>query len=131
MAAMRLGSAGVLGIAVALLAPAAVEARSAPPPDVAVAACPAGAAPAALHVARGAEGQWRLGPFGMRLAASGLSVEADGRTLWSSARGGFVAAGTGDPGIVDGGGGFYRVRSSLRVAGAVSRSRRRRAAVVS
>src|SRR4051794_30362833 len=110
---MRVGSAGVLGIAVALLSPAAVEARSAPPPDVAVAACPAGAAPAALHVARGAQGQWRLKPFGVRLDASGLSVEADGRTLWSSARGGFVAGGAGDPGITDGGGGFYRMRSTF------------------
>jgi alpha-glucosidase len=62
---------------------------------------------------RRATGRWRLGPFAVRLSARRLSVGADGRPLWSSARGGFVAAGTGDPGIVDGGGGFYRVRASF------------------
>jgi sulfoquinovosidase len=108
---MRSGAAGL--IVIVLASPVAAEAQSLPPPDVPVAACPAGAGPAALRVARGAVGRWRLGPFAVRLTAQGLGVGADGRRLWSSARGGFVAAGAGDPGIVDGGGGFYRVRSSF------------------
>jgi sulfoquinovosidase len=103
----------MLVIAVALALPSGARAQAPPPPDVPVAVCPAGAASAALRVAHGAMGRWRLGPFAVRLTATELSVGADGRTLWSSARGGFVAAGAGDPGIVDGGGGFYRVRSSF------------------
>jgi sulfoquinovosidase len=110
---VRSGSAGLLGVAIALVSPAATQAQSIPPPDVPVAACPAGAAPAALRVTREAAGRWQLGPFAVRLTAEALRVAADGRTLWSSAHGGFVAAGAGDPGIVDGGGGFYRVRSSF------------------
>src|SRR3954470_7121980 len=111
VAAQAAGSAGVIWVALVAVVPAA--ARSAPPPDVAVAACPAGAASAALQVRRDAVGTWRMGSFAVRLRADGLRVDADGRTLWSSARGGFVAAGAGDPGIVDGGGGFYRVRASF------------------
>jgi alpha-glucosidase len=103
----------IFGVALALAWPAGAQAQSAPPPDVPVAACPAGAASPALRVSPGAAASWRLGPFAVRLTASQLSVAADGSTLWSSARGGFVAAGAGDPGIVDGGGGFYRVRSSF------------------
>src|SRR4051794_20666914 len=111
VAAQAAGSAGVIWVALVAVVPAA--ARSAPPPDVAVAGCPAGAASAALQVRSDAAGTWRMGPFVVRLSADRLRVDADGRTLWSSARGGFVAAGAGDPGIVDGGGGFYRVRASF------------------
>src|SRR4051794_25179095 len=111
VAAQAAGSAGVIWVALVAVVPAA--ARSAPPPDVAVAGCPAGAASAALQVRSDAAGTWRMGPFVVRLSADRLRVDADGRTLWSSARGGFVAAGAGDPGIVDGGGGFYRVRASV------------------
>jgi alpha-glucosidase len=108
---MRGGRAGSAGLAIVLLTPAAAAAQ--PPPDVPVAACPAGAGAATLRVAPAAAGAWRIGPFAVRLSAGGLSVGADGRTLWSSPRGGFVAAGAGDPGITDGGGGFYRVRASF------------------
>jgi alpha-glucosidase len=111
MAALAAATGGV--ISVGLVVAAAAEARSAPPPDVPVAACPAGAASAALRVTRDAAGTWRLGSFAAELSGDGLEVAADGRVLWSSARGGFVAAGAGDPGIVDGGGGFYRVRASF------------------
>jgi sulfoquinovosidase len=110
---MRGSRAGLIGIAIVLVSPGAAAAQSTPPPDVPVAACPAGIAPEALRVRDRATGRWQLGPFAVRLTARGLKVAADGRTLWSSARGGFVAAGAGDPGIVDGGGGFYRVRSSF------------------
>src|SRR4051812_25771035 len=100
--------------AVAMSVPVAVAPAAATPPrDEPVAACPSGAAPAALRVARDPAGTWRLGAFEVRLSAEGLRVAADGRTLWSSARDGFVAAGAGEPGIVDGGGGFYRVRGRL------------------
>src|SRR5215207_37421 len=110
---MRRSRAGLIGIAIVLVSPGAAAAQSTPPPDVPVAACPAGIAPESLRVRDRATGRWQLGPFAVRLSARGLEVAADGRTLWSSARGGFVAAGAGDPGIVDGGGGFYRVRSSF------------------
>ena len=101
--------AGVIGLALALALPAAADAQSPPLPDVPVAACPADATAAALRVSAAAEGRWRLGPFTARLTADGLRVTADGRELWSSAPDGFVAAGAGDPGIVDGGGGFYGI----------------------
>jgi alpha-glucosidase (family GH31 glycosyl hydrolase) len=110
---MRGSRAGLIGIAIAVLSPGVADAQSTPPPDVPVAACPAGVGAEALRVRDGATGRWRLGSFVVRLTARGVRVAADGRTLWSSARGGFVAAGAGDPGIVDGGGGFYRVRSSF------------------
>lgn len=113
---MRNRSAGLIGIVFAWASPALAEAQAPPPPpppDVPVATCPAGARSAALRVARDAEGKWKLGPFAVRLTGEGLQVAADGRELWSSALGGFFAAGAGDPGIVDGGGGFYRVRSSF------------------
>ena len=95
-----------------LLCPAAAAAQ--PPPDVPVAACPEGAGSATLRVAHGATGDLAARP--VRRPArprEKLSVAADGRTLWASPRGGFVAAGAGDPGITDGGGGFYRVRASF------------------
>jgi sulfoquinovosidase len=99
-------------VAIGLLLPGAAKAQSAaPPPDVPVAACPAGTAPARLTVAGRARGTWRLGPFAVTLGAGALSVAADGHSLWSSAGDGFVAAGAGDPGILDGGGGFYRIRA--------------------
>ena len=99
-------------VAIGLLLPAAAKAQSVPPPpDVPVAACPASTAPARLTVAGQARGTWRLGPFADTLDAGALSVEADGHGLWSSASDGFVAAGADDPGILDGGGGFYRIRA--------------------
>src|SRR4051812_8036537 len=110
---MRERRVGLIGLALALGSPAAAGAQATPPPDVPVAACPAGAAPAALRVARGAEGAWMLGAFAVHLSARGLRVSADGHTQWASARGGFVAAGAGTPGIGGGAGGFYTVRASF------------------
>src|SRR4051794_30391749 len=110
---MRGSWGGLLGLMMAMAVPGVADAQSTALPDVPVAACPAGASPAALRVSGGATGTWRLGPFDVRLTARGLRVAADGRTLWSSARGGFAAAGAGDPGIVGGRGGFYGVRSSF------------------
>src|SRR3954468_11821456 len=105
--------AGVLGLTIALSWPGVAIAQSTPLPDVPVAAWPAGTAAAALRVGAHASGTWRLGPFAVSLTARGVRVAADRRTLWSSARGGFVAAGAGDPGIVGGRGGFYGVRASF------------------
>src|SRR3954469_23467381 len=104
---MRRGVGGLLGLAMAMAVPGVADAQSTALPDVPVAACPAGATPVALRVIGGATGTWRLGPFAVRLTARGLRVASDARTLWSSAHGGFVAAGAGDPGIVGGRGGFY------------------------
>ena len=64
--------------------------------------------------AAGAAARWRLGPFAVRLTADGLTRR--GRRPHACGpppRGGFVAAGAGDPGITDGGGGFYRIRASF------------------
>ena len=114
-------------VAIGLLLPATALAQSAaPPPDVPVAACPAGTAPARLAVAGQARGTWRLGPFAVTLDAGAMSVEAEaGHGLWSSAGDGFVAAGAGDPGILDGGGGFYRIQSRFTDCWRHSRVRRR------
>jgi alpha-glucosidase len=104
---------GALGLTIALQLPGIASAQSTPLPDSPVAACPAGAGAAVLRVSARASGAWRLGAFAVRLTSSGLAVTADGRTIWSSARGGFVAAGAGTPGIVGGRGGFYGIRSSF------------------
>ena len=104
---------GLIGLAIALVWPGDANAQSTPLPDVPVAACPAATGAPALRVSARSTGTWRLGPFGVTLTRRGLRVRADGRTLWASARGGFVAAGAGDPGIVGGQGGFYGVRSTF------------------
>src|SRR5436190_450015 len=78
---MRERRAGLIGLAIALGSPAAAAAQSTPPPDVPVAACPAGSAPAALRVARDAEGAWTLGSFAVRLSADGLRVSGRALTL--------------------------------------------------
>src|SRR3954449_9258578 len=106
--------AGLVGLVIAFGSPAAAAAQSTPPPDVPVAACPGGAAPGALRVARDVEGVWTLGAFAVRLSADGLRVSVGGHTQWASARGGFVAAGEGTPGIGGGAGGCYTVRASFR-----------------
>jgi alpha-glucosidase len=98
-----------IGVALALVAPATASAQQPSLPDVPVASCPSDEPAVALRVSPAAVGSWLLGPFAARLTADGLRVRADGHDLWSSARGGFVAAGAGDPGILDGGGGFYGV----------------------
>lgn len=110
---MGVREVGLLGLTIALVLPGVASAQSTPLPDVPVAACPAGTGAAALRVSARARGTWRLGAFAVSLRARGLRVAADGRTIWSSARGGFVAAGAGNPGIVGGRGGFYGVRSSF------------------
>src|SRR4051794_39174141 len=109
----RREAGGGLGLPIPLPWPGGASAPSTPLPDVPVAARPAGTSAAALPVRARASGSWRLGPFAVSLTARGLRVAADRRTLWSSARGGFVAAGAGNPGIVGGQGGFYGVRASF------------------
>jgi sulfoquinovosidase len=96
---------------VSLVVVGAAQAQ-APLPDRPVGRCPAGGS-SSLTVARAAVGTYAAGPFDVRVARTGVRVEADGRVLWASVpRTPFVGAARGTTQFTDGGG-FYRVQAAF------------------
>lgn len=94
----RIGVASLALVVVALLVGTAVVAAKLPQPSTALADAPRGGL-----VVEGAEGEWRVGEFTVRLGTRLRITHPDAVTaVWESPQGeGFLSAGKGDTSVVD------------------------------